>query len=176
MRTFRGATTTYLLDAMMTREIGFQEALREAQAGGFAERDPSNDTEGWDTACKLLILANFGLGLDHSIDDIAVEGIKAIGKPQIDRWRGEGVVPKRVGSLRREGEKISADVRMRIYPQTDPFASVSGKAKAIRIETDTMGEIVTIGRGTEPTASAAAALKDLEHTVQVRGFNHRTFR
>lgn len=55
------ATTNYLLDAMTTRGLGFDTALREAQAGGFAEADPRNDTEGWDTACKLLILANFGL-------------------------------------------------------------------------------------------------------------------
>jgi homoserine dehydrogenase len=170
------ATTNYLLDAMMTRGIGFQEALQEAQAGGFAERDPSNDTGGWDTACKLLILANFGLGLDLSIDDVAIEGIDAIGKAQIDRWRGDGVVPKLVGSLRREGEKVSTDVRIRVYPQTNPFASVSGKAKAIRVETDTMGEIIALGCGTEPTATASAALKDLEHILQARGLNRRAFR
>ncbi|MFN4212057.1 MAG: homoserine dehydrogenase, partial [Devosia sp.] len=55
------ATTNYLLDAMMYQNLGFDEALTRAQAGGFAEADPRNDTEGWDTACKLLILANFGL-------------------------------------------------------------------------------------------------------------------
>ncbi|MDP9812589.1 hypothetical protein J2W42_005459 [Rhizobium tibeticum] len=91
------ATTNYLLDAMMTRGIGFDEALREAQIGGFAEADPRNDTEGWDTACKLLILANFGLGADLAMDDLTVEGIQSVSAERIDAWRGQGLVPKLVG-------------------------------------------------------------------------------
>lgn len=162
------ATTNYLLDAMMARGVGFQAALAEAQAGGFAEPDPRNDTEGWDTACKLVILANFGLGLELSIDEVSVGGIQAVGLEQIDAWRAEGMVPKLVGRLRREGGGIQADVAVRTYPLSDPFAQVRGKNKAIRIETDGMGEIIAMGGGSGPAATAAAALKDLEHILQAR--------
>ncbi|ORE85677.1 homoserine dehydrogenase [Aurantimonas sp. 22II-16-19i] len=163
------ATTNYLLDAMTARAIGFEEALAEAQAGAFAEADPRNDTEGWDTASKLLILANFGLGHDLAHDlmmsDLTVEGIQSVTRPQIEAWRERGLVPKLVGSLASEDGAIRAGVGIRTYPLDDPFAHVRGKNKAIRITTDAMGETVAIGSGTEPLATAAAALKDLEHIL-----------
>jgi len=162
------ATTNYLLDAMTTRKIGFEEALREAQLGGFAEADPRNDTEGWDTACKLLILANFGLGADLTMSDLTVAGIQPVTAERIEAWRGQGLVPKLVGRLWRENGAIRAEVGIRTYPLADPLANIRGKDKAIRIVTDAMGETLAIGAGNEPLATAAAALKDLEHILAVR--------
>ncbi|MGF9566601.1 homoserine dehydrogenase [Neorhizobium sp. BT27B] len=162
------ATTNYLLDAMTTRGIGFEAALREAQQGGFAEADPRNDTEGWDTACKLLILANFGLGADLDMDDLTVEGIQSITGDRIEAWRSEGLVPKLIGRLTRVDGTFRAAVGIRTYPLADPFANIHGKDKAIRIVTDAMGETIAIGSGKEPLATAAAALKDLEHILAAR--------
>lgn len=162
------ATTNYLLDAMTARGIGFEEALREAQAGGFAEADPRNDTEGWDTAAKLLILANFGLGLDLAMSDLTVTGIQEVTREEVAAWRRDGLVPKLVGSLLREKAAVRAGVGIRTYPSDDPLAQVRGKDKAIRITTDAMGETIAIGSGTEPLATAAAALKDLEHILIAR--------
>jgi homoserine dehydrogenase len=162
------ATTNYLLDAMTARGLGFEAALAEARSAGFAERDPSNDTHGWDTASKLLILANFGLGCDLGMNDIAVDGIQSVTAHHIERWRRDAVVPRLVGSLWWEAGVARARVGLRTYPQTDPFAHVSGKGKAIRIATDTMGDIVAMGSGPEPAATAAAALKDLEHILSGR--------
>ena len=162
------ATTNYLLDAMTTQNLGFDEALGRAQAGGFAEADPRNDTEGWDTASKLILIANFGLDAGLAMDDLAVEGIQSITEHQIAAWRKEQRVPKLVGSLIRTGGAIRASVGVRTYPSSDPLARVSGKNKAIRITTDAMGETIAIGSGTEPLATAAAALKDLEHILTAR--------
>lgn len=162
------ATTNYLLDAMMYQNLGFDEALARAQAGGFAEADPRNDTEGWDTACKLLILANFGLDAALTMDDLVVEGIQSITEQRIVAWRKQHLVPKLVGSLIRADGKTSCAVGIRTYPVTDPLAHVTGKNKAIRIKTDAMGETIAIGSGTEPLATAAAALKDLEHIITDR--------
>ncbi|MBY5775005.1 homoserine dehydrogenase [Rhizobium leguminosarum] len=166
------ATTNYLLDAMMTRGIGFDAALREAQLGGFAETDPRNDTEGWDTACKLLILANFGLNADLTMNDLTVEGIQSVSGEPIEAWRREGLVPKLVGSLTRADGTFSAAVGIKAYPLSDPFANIRGKDKAIRIVTDAMGETIAIGSGKEPLATAAAALKDLEHVLTARAAAH----
>lgn len=163
------ATTNYLLDAMRTQGLGFDAALREAQAGGFAEADTRNDTEGWDTACKLLLLANFGLGAQLSMVDVEVDGIHAVSAQRIDAWRAQGVVPRLVGSLDFRDGAISASVGIKTYPLSDPFAQVNGKNKAIRISSDAMGETIAIGCGVEPLATAAAALKDLEHILQARG-------
>jgi homoserine dehydrogenase len=162
------ATTNFLLDAMTQRGLDFAEALREAQAKGFAEADPRNDTQGWDTAAKLLILANFGLGLDLSLDDVAVSGIEGVTRADLENWKRDGVAPRLVGSLVREGDHMRAEVGIRTYRADDPFALVGGKNKAIRIVTDAMGETLAIGAGTEPLATAAAALKDLEHILIAR--------
>lgn len=162
------ATTNYLLDAMATKGLGFEAALGEAQQGGFAEADPRNDTEGWDTASKLLILANFGLGADLTMADLTVEGIQSVTDERIEAWRAQGLVPKLVGSLARAEGTIRAAVGIRTYPLADPFANVRGKDKAIRIITDAMGETIAIGSGKEPLATAAAALKDLEHILAAR--------
>jgi homoserine dehydrogenase len=162
------ATTNFLLDAMTTKGLGFDAALQEAQKGGFAEADPRNDTEGWDTACKLLILANFGLGADLTMDELAVEGLQSVTGDRIEAWRAEGVVPKLVGSLTCIDGKFRAAVGIRTYPLSDPLANVRGKDKAIRITTDAMGDTIAIGSGKEPLATAAAALKDLEYILSAR--------
>lgn len=162
------ATTNYLLDAMMNQGVGFPKALAGAKAGGFAEADPRSDTEGWDTAAKLLILANFGLGADLTMKDIAVDGIQSLSKQTISAWRAEQRVPKLIGRLIRENGAVRATVGVRLYPSGDPLAQVSGKNKAVRIVTEEMGEMIAIGSGTEPFATAAAALKDLEHIMMAR--------
>ena len=162
------ATTNYLLDAMTMRGVGLDAALREAQASGLAEPDSRSDIEGWDTACKLLILANFGLGLDLSIENMSINGIETVTQVEIETWRAEGLVPKLVGSLTLQADGPSASVAVRTYPRTDPFALVSGKTKAIRITTDLMGEVFSIASGAGPAATAAAALKDFEHILLAR--------
>ena len=162
------ATTNYLLDAMMNQSLGLGEALARAQSGGFAEADPRNDIEGWDTASKLILIANFGLDADLTMDDLVVEGIQSVTAHDIEAWRTQGLVPKLVGSLIRADSATRAHVGIRTYPLSDPLAHVSGKNKAIRITSDAMGETIAMGSGTEPLATAAAALKDLEHILTAR--------
>jgi homoserine dehydrogenase len=162
------ATTNYLLDAMMNQGLGFDEALGRAQAGGLGEADPRNDTEGWDTAAKLLLLANFGLDADLTMEDLSVEGIQSVTGERVAVWRAKGLVPKLVGHLSNVKGAFRASVGIRTYPVSDPLAHVSGKSKAVRISTDAMGETIAIGSGTEPLATAAAALKDLEHILTAR--------
>jgi len=159
------ATTNHLLHAMSSGGMGFAEALAEAQDAGFAESDPRNDIEGWDTACKLLLLANFGLDADLTMEDVSVEGIQSISEARIAAWRAEGLVPKLVGRIWYEGGTARASVGVQALDQADPLAHVTDNNKAIRITTDFMGDVVAMGGGSGPTATAAAALKDLEHVL-----------
>ena len=83
------ATTNHLLTAMMERDLSLAAAVEETQRAGIAEKDPRFDIEGWDTACKLLILANFGLGVTSRWIECASRasstsppGNCAIGAPQ----------------------------------------------------------------------------------------------
>lgn len=162
------ATTNFLLDGMTRRGIGFETALQEAKQMGFTEADTRNDTEGWDTACKLLLISNFSLGTDLKMSDVSVNGLHGILDEHINSWRKEGSVPKLVGTLTRVDGIFQASVGVKLLSPLDPLASVTGKNKAIRITTDAMGETIAFGSGVEPLATAAAALKDLEHLIHER--------
>ncbi|GAM05664.1 homoserine dehydrogenase [Novosphingobium sp. MBES04] len=162
------ATTNFLLNAMMARGCTFAEALGEAQAGGFAERDPSRDIEGWDTACKLTILANFGLDAGLALEDVAVSGIGDVTPERVALWKAQGQVPRLVGRLDCTGDAPVASVAVRTYPLDHAFAHIPGKTKALRVETDCMGEILTMGGGPEPLATSCAALKDFELVLEAQ--------
>lgn len=168
------ATTNFLLDAMMQKGSSFDQALGDAQAAGFAESDSSYDTQGWDTACKLLILANFGLGANLTIDDLSIEGIEHVTASRINQWREQNLVPKLVGVLSRQANGYKASVGIQALTKDDPLSLVAGNNKAIRISTDVMGDVIAIGGNSGPTATAAAALKDLEHILMGYEFNPAT--
>lgn len=162
------ATTNYLLSAMVEDRLSLQEAVLRAQGRSMTESDPSKDIEGWDTAAKLLILANFGMAAELSLADVAVEGIQHLTLETIDDWRAQGKAPKLIGRVTRQDNGFLATVRVEPVAADDVFALVSGKTKALRIKTDVMGEIISIGTASEPTGTAAAALKDLEHILSER--------
>lgn len=162
------ATTNHLLSAMMTRDISLETALIEAQAAGIAEADPSLDIDGGDTAAKLLIMALFGLDARLSIDDMAVTGIRHVDQAQVRHWRAAGLVPKLIGHARQDDDMWRAGVALQALPGDDPFARVQGSEKAIRVETDDLGTLMVSGGGSAPRATAAAALKDLEHILRER--------
>ncbi|MFT4114899.1 hypothetical protein [Silvibacterium sp.] len=159
------ATANYVLSQMTEGELGLDEAVAQARAAGIAEKDPSFDIGGWDTACKLTILANAGLGASLSIRDLAVRGLEGITAAQIREWKQQCLVPKLVGSLTKSRNEVKGEVGLRLYPEKHAFAQVTGKSKAVRIVTDDMGELIVTGGAGEPRATAAAALKDFEHIL-----------
>jgi homoserine dehydrogenase len=161
-------TTTYLLDAMMTGGVTLAEALVDAQASGFVERDPRHDIEGWDAAAKLLLLANFGLEGDLTIDDITVDGIQGVTEAKVAQWRAQESMPRLIGTLARSEGRLRGEVGIRAYLTGDPMALVRGKSKAIRIATQGAGEIMVTGGGPEPDTTAATALNDLDHILRTR--------
>ncbi len=160
------ATTNFVLSRMMDG-YALPDCVAEAQRLGMAEPDPRFDIEGWDTACKIMLLANAALGADLTLKGIAREGIDAISRSDIDTWSAAGVVPKLVGEIVVGEHGLSAGVRLRTYAHDHPFAQVGAKMKAIKVETDSMGEVIAICR-TSPLATAAAALKDFEHILMGR--------
>lgn len=160
-------TTNFVLSRLMAG-AELSAAVREAQALGMAEPDPRFDTEGWDTACKINILANAAFGAGLALKDVVRCGIDRVSPADTAAWRAAGVVPKLVGRIVNRADGVRASVELRTYPPGHPFANVSAGMKAIRVETDAMGEIVVIG-SSGPLATAAAALKDLEHLLMRTG-------
>ena len=160
------ATTNYVLSRMMVG-IALPDAVVEAQRLGMAEPDPRFDMEGWDTACKITLLANAAFAANLKLNQVVREGIAEISRSDVDTWKAAGVVPKLVGEIVVGEHSVSASVRIRTYAHDHPFAQVGARMKAIKVETDAMGEVVAIC-GSSPLATAAAALKDFEHILMKR--------
>ena len=89
---------------MTGQDLSLNEALRQAQEQDVVERDPSLDIEGMDIACKLQILAGFGLDLDLRLDDLSVHGIQDLTAADLREWRRASLRPKLVSYLIRGAE------------------------------------------------------------------------
>ncbi len=154
-------TTNYILTRMTRDAVPYEEALKEAQAKGIAEPDPSLDVEGWDTASKILILANAVMEANLTLKDVDIEGIAGITLERVKAARAEGKVIKLMGEACWEGRGVKVNVRPQTIPLEHTLAGVSDAVKAVHFETDVAGDLTVIGGRSDPKAAAAAALKDV---------------
>ena len=149
-------TTNYILTRMSKEGAPFDVVLRETQELGIAEKDPTLDIEGIDTACKITILANAILGINAKLRDVRTVGIKRI-RPEATRLAQEaGYMIKLVGVA----ERGSLEVGPRLVPAGHPLA-VGGTLNAVTFELDLAREITITGFGAGPRETSSALLGDL---------------
>jgi len=153
-------TTNYILTRMQQEGVGFDEALREAQAAGYAERDPSADVEGHDACRKIAILSS--IAYDQFVDyrDVRTEGIVALTQTDMAYAASLGMRIKLVAGCRRLPDgRLDAQVRPTLIPATSPLAVADGVFNAILVEGNALGQAMFYGRGAGklPTASAVVA-------------------
>jgi len=160
-------TTNYIL-TKMGEGISYKVALKEAQDKGIAEHNPALDVEGWDTAVKLLLIANCVLGLNLTLRDIKVEGITRIRPEQLRRAHKEGRTLKLIGRINRVGDRWKAEVSPAVIDRTHSLFRVVGTNKGIIFLTDTMGSITVSGGKSDPRGAAAALLKDIIHIFSLQ--------
>jgi len=154
-------TTSFILD-LMARGQSYEEALAEAQAAGCAEADPSLDVDGWDAACKLVILANSVLGIPASLDDVDVQGITGVTLADLQAAQAAGKVIKLVAAATRQEEgSYALSVAPTPLPNAHPLAQLSGQQMGVVYHTDIYGVISAAILETEPIPSAATMLRDL---------------
>jgi homoserine dehydrogenase len=154
-------TTSFILD-LMARGQSYESALAEAQAQGCAEADPSLDVEGWDAACKLVILANSVLGIPATLDDVRVQGITGLTLADLEAAQAAGQTIKLVAAATRQGEGgYALSVAPTPLPNDHPLARLSGQQMGIVYHTDIYGVISASILETEPVPSAATMLRDL---------------
>ncbi len=156
-------TSNFIL-TRMGEGVTFEEALRDAQARGIAEPNPFLDTEGWDTAAKLLLIANSVLGLELSLKDIKVKGITQIQRGLVEGVKREGRVIKLIGKFSLAESGWMAEVSPHVLETGHPLFHVGGTNKGITFLTDTMGSVTVTGGKSDPRGAAAALLKDIIHT------------
>ena len=150
-------TTNYMLTKMSKEHMDYDEVLKEAQAMGYAESDPTADVGGLDAARKAVILASIAFNTRVSLDDVQIEGIQNIGIQDIEYAEKLGYVIKLLAIAKNDPENgISICVRPTMLPKAHPLASVNDVFNAIFVTGDALGEAMFMGRGAGryPTASA----------------------
>lgn len=148
-------TCNFIL-SRMDGGLPFDHALKEAQQLGYAETDPTNDIEGYDSASKVVILANSVFGMNAKFKDVSVTGITAVTSEAITLARESGMVIRLIGEV----SKDKLEVSPRLIPKGHPL-SISGSLNTALINTDLAGPITVSGRGAGRKETASAILSDL---------------
>lgn len=150
-------TTNYILTKMQREGADFGDVLKEAQAKGYAEADPTNDVDGFDTSYKIAILASIAFGKQAPMEGVYREGIRNVTKLDIHYAGLLGYCIKLLGVVEPAGnDRIRVRVHPTLIPKSHPLASVDGVYNALWLHGDFVGDVMFSGRGagSEPTASA----------------------
>ena len=153
-------TCNYILSKITHERSTFAAALAEAQAGGFAEADPTLDVEGFDTAHKLAILSSLAYGMEINFDDIYIEGISAITPMDIEFAEQFGYRIKLLAISKDKGDAVEARVHPTMIPGNNILSNVDGTLNALTITADATGDILLSGHGAGMTPTASAVLSD----------------
>jgi homoserine dehydrogenase len=149
-------TCNYILSKMTDEGRDFAEVLKEAQAHGYAEADPTLDIEGLDSAHKLQILATLAFRTGVDLKDIYTEGITRVGQQDVVNAAELGYRIKLLAIAKASDGALEVRVNPTMIPARSPLAAVSGVFNAVFITGDNVGDLMFYGRGAGqlPTASA----------------------
>ncbi|MDO5693632.1 MAG: homoserine dehydrogenase [Pseudomonadota bacterium] len=153
-------TTNFILSEMRDKGLDFDVVLKEAQALGYAEADPTFDIEGVDAAHKATIMSAIAYGIPVQFDKAYVEGITKLSATDIRYAEQLGYRIKLLGiTKRREGEGVELRVHPTLMPSRRLIANVEGAMNAVVVNGDAVGTTLYYGKGagSEPTASAVIA-------------------
>lgn len=155
-------TCNYILTRMTNEGAEFATVLKDAQAHGYAEADPTFDIEGVDTAHKLALLLSLCFGTQVPLKEIFTEGISQISALDIQFAQQFGFKIKllAVGKIDDDG-RIEARVHPTMIPFNYPLADVDGVFNGIRLVGDFSGPVMFSGRGAGMEATASAVLGDV---------------
>ena len=159
-------TTNFILSRMDATGAGFEEALAEATALGYAEADPTSDVDGFDAAAKAAILAGLAFHTRVTAADVHREGIGGVTAADMASARAMGCTVKLLAICERSvGAGGEPAVSVRVHPamiaRTHPLAGVGDAFNAVFVEADAAGSLMFYGRGAGGAPTASAVLGDL---------------
>ena len=165
-------TTNYILTKMHEEGRDFAEVLKEAQALGFAETDPTADIGGHDAAAKAALLASLAFHSTVTIDEVYCEGITGISIDDVNAAKAMDCVIKllAIAELTLKDE-ISVRVHPVILPNSHPLASVRNAFNAVYVESESAGQLMFYGRGAGGAPTASAILGDLVAVTRHRAYS-----
>jgi homoserine dehydrogenase len=152
-------TCNYILTKMASEGRSFGDVLKEAQALGYAEADPTFDVGGFDTAHKLAVISSLAFGTEVNLASIRIEGIEAITLQDIRHAEELGYKIKLLGVAVAHEGGIEQRVHPTLIPKGTSVADTDGVFNAVVVKGDFVGDLMLEGRGagSHPTASAVVA-------------------
>ena len=167
-------TTNYILTRMIRAGLTFDQALAEAQANGYAERDPSADVDGHDACRKICILAALSFGRHVYPQQVPTEGIRGVSLADVAYADSCGYKIKLLGrAIREEGDKVCAFVAPHLVPCQEPLAGVEDVFNAIAVRGNAVGDVMFYGRGAGKLPTASAVVADVADIARDPKRDHR---
>lgn len=164
-------TTNYMLTKMFYEGADYDEVLKEAQAKGYAERNPEADVEGFDAGRKIAILSSIANKNQVDFEDVYTEGITGITAEDFAYAAKLGVTIKLVakGCNTPAGTYVMVTPRMLAYGK--PLAGVHGVINAVCVKGNMLGDVMFYGAGAGKLPTASAVVSDIVDAVRHRGEN-----
>jgi len=159
-------TTNYILTKMSKEGRIYGEVLKEAQALGYAESDPTADVEGLDAARKISILGTLGFSMNLDLDDVSVKGITKITGQDLQYADQLGYTMKLVGIANRTNDKVEVSVQPTLIPHEHPLSSVDDEYNAVYVYGEAVGETMFYGPGAGQLPTATAVVSDLVEVLK----------
>jgi homoserine dehydrogenase len=154
-------TTNYILTKMTEEGLEYEDVLKDAQAKGFAEANPTADVEGGDACNKLSILLSLVFGVRVRPEEIPTTGITGITKDDIAKAKADGRVIKLLATAKRTAGGLQYAVEPVPLDKSHPLASVSNEFNAIFVTGNAVGDLMFYGKGAGPLPTASAVLGDV---------------
>ncbi len=154
-------TTNYMMSKMYHENADYDAVLKEAQAMGYAERDPSADVEGQDACRKIAILSSIISGKRVDFEDIYTEGITRITLEDIQYAKALGMKIKLLASCTRDGEKLCAIVAPHLVSKEHPLYNIEDVFNSIFVKGNMLGDSMFYGSGAGKLPTASAVVGDI---------------
>ncbi|MDR2771598.1 MAG: homoserine dehydrogenase [Clostridiales Family XIII bacterium] len=161
IRGILNGTTNYILTQMAEGGLSYEQALKSAQAQGFAEADPTADVEGHDVANKLSILISLAFGKRVPPETIPTVGITGITMRDIENASAQGGKLKLIALARKKGGDIEYSVGPTFVANAHPLAGVNNEFNAIFVKGNAVGELMFYGKGAGPLPTGSAVMGDV---------------
>ena len=159
-------TTNYMLTKMTDEGADFDEVLKDAQAKGYAEKDPTADIEGHDPCRKIAILTSLVAGKQIDFEDIHCEGITKITAVDIKYAKAMNRSIKLLASSKKVGDSYSCMVAPYMLKSTHPLCGVNGVFNGIFVRGNVLGDAMFYGSGAGKLPTASAVVADVVDMVK----------
>ena len=164
-------TTNYILTQMINNNKTFDDALKEAQEKGYAEKDPTADVEGHDASRKICILSSLAYGKKIDSDKIYTEGITKLTLQDVKLASDFGYVIKLLGQCKKNDDKLDVEVSPALVPKKHPLAPVEDVFNAVMVKGNAVDDTMFYGRGAGKLPTASAVVADIVDIARNDGFD-----